>query len=79
VATKETAPKRGGLPLIPLILAAVLVAVYVAIVVVPAFSSAHGIPGNFLSLIWPPALIVLGLTAMLWARSLISKKPAEGK
>jgi len=79
VTTKETAPKRGGLPLIPLILVAILVAAYVAIVVVPAFSSAHGIPGNFLSLIWPPALIVLGLAAMLWARSLVAKKAAEGK
>jgi hypothetical protein len=79
VATKETASKRGGLPVIPLILAAILVAAYVAIVVVPAFSSAGGMPSNFLSLIWPPALIVLGLTAMLWGRSLLAKKAAEDK
>lgn len=68
---------------IGIILAGLLVAVYVVVVLIPEFAQAGGLPGNFVSLTWPLALIVFGLLAMFggsaFARKQAAKKVAEGK
>jgi hypothetical protein len=79
VATEPTPVKLPKIPLIPLILVFLLVAVYIIVVLVPAFSKVGGVPDDVVSLIWPPALIVIGFSAMMWGRSWLARKAAETK
>jgi hypothetical protein len=79
VVTEPTPVKLPKIPLIPLIFAFLLVAVYVIVVLVPAFSKAGGVPDDVGSLIWPPALIVIGLGAIRCGRSWMARKAAETK
>jgi hypothetical protein len=79
MATEKAPLKLPKIPLIPLALVFILVAAYIIVVLVPAFSKAGGMPDNVLSLIWPPALIVIGLSAMMWGRLWLTRKAAETK
>ena len=64
-----------------------LLVTYIVVVLVPAFQSAGGIPPDFLSLIWPPALMVIGYATLFFgsgwvkkqAEEQAAKKAAEGK
>ena len=79
MATEPTPVKLPKIPLIPLILVFLLVAVFIIVVLVPAFSKVGGVPDDVVSLIWPPALIAIGFSAMMWGRSWLARKAAETK
>ncbi|MGH6788879.1 MAG: hypothetical protein ACRECC_04270 [Pseudolabrys sp.] len=79
MTAEKIAPKVPKLPVIPLVLTLILMAAYVFVVLVPAFSKAGGIPADIFSLIGPLVLIVVGLGVLMWARSLINRKVPENK
>jgi hypothetical protein len=54
-----------------------LLLTYIVIVLVPAISQAGGIPPNFLSLIWPPALMVIGYSCLSVFGAMAKKKAEE--
>jgi hypothetical protein len=56
-----------------------LLATYIVVVLVPAFSRANGVPADFLSLIWPPALMVIGYGCLYGFTGLAKKNAAEKK
>ncbi len=66
-------------PVIPLAFALFLIAGYIYVVLVPAFSKADGIPDDIFSLIAQPVLIIAGLVALIWGRSWFDKKTTERK
>jgi len=76
---EKAVPKLPKLPVIPLALALLLLAIYIFVVLVPAFSKADGVPADIVSLIGQPALIVVGLVVLIWGRSWFDKKSAEKK
>jgi hypothetical protein len=56
-----------------------LLITYIVVVMVPAFSKAGGIQPDFLSLIWPPGLMVIGFACLYGFGALAKKKPEDGK
>jgi len=64
-----------------------LLIIYIVVILLPAFQNAGGIPPDFLSLIWPPALMVVGYAVLFFGSGWIkkqaeeqaAKKAAEGK
>jgi len=56
-----------------------LLATYIVVVLVPAFWRANGVPSDFLSLIWPPALMVIGYGCLYGVTGLAKKNIADQK
>jgi hypothetical protein len=79
VTTEKPPAVLPKIPKIPLILVFLLLAAYIFVVLVPAFTKAGGVPNDVFSLIWPPALIVFGFGFFMWGRFLMEKKAAETK
>jgi hypothetical protein len=71
MAIEATAKKLRVIPLFPLLLVILVVVVYAVLILLPAMID--GIPSNFLALIWPPGLIIVGFAAMIWGRSMVGK------
>ncbi|HEX5508147.1 MAG TPA: hypothetical protein VFX37_06555 [Pseudolabrys sp.] len=71
--TEKTTPKPIKVPLIPLAFALFLIAGYIYVVLIPAFSKANGIPDDIFALIAQPVLIIAGVVALIWGRAWFDK------
>ncbi|HET7850514.1 MAG TPA: hypothetical protein VFL51_15780 [Pseudolabrys sp.] len=76
----EKAPSNPvRVPIIPLAFALFLIAGYIYVVLIPAFSKANGVPDDIFALIAQPLLIIAGVAALIWGRSWFDRKGAERK
>ncbi|HEU4659641.1 MAG TPA: hypothetical protein VFS63_03170 [Pseudolabrys sp.] len=79
MANEKTTAKPVKVPIIPLAFALFLIAGYIYVVLIPAFSKADGVPEDLFALIAQPALIVVGIAALIWGRSWFDRKTGERK